>query len=124
MTVAEVRKALRKLKLVTEPDFEDVWIDAVVAFRLKLVKQKVKSGDPDGKTPDVDQPEPEPASAPVPKKPGDDVSTRIRISRLDAANRPPLCISPDANISEAITLILQHDYSQLPVTTKPRDVKA
>jgi CBS domain-containing protein len=122
-TVVEVRKALRKLKLVTEPNFEDVWIDAAVAFRPKPVKQKVKNGNSDGKTPDVDQPEPEPASAPVPKKPGDDVSTRIRISRLDAANRPPLCISPDANISEAITLMLQHDYSQLPVTTKPRDVK-
>jgi len=122
-TVVEVRKALRKLRLVTEPDFEDVWIDAVVAFRPKPVKQKAKNGDSDRKTPDVDQPEPEPASAPVPKKPGDDVSTRIRISRLDAANRPPLCISPDADISEAITLMLQHDYSQLPVTTKPRDVK-
>jgi len=119
-TVVEVRKALRKLKLVTEPDFEDVWIDAVVAFRPKPVKQKVKKSDSDGKT---HQSEPEPASAPVPKKPGDDVSTRIRISRLDAANRPPLCISPDADISEAITLMLQHDYSQLPVTTKPRDVK-
>lgn len=122
-TVVEVRKALRKLKLVTEPDFEDVWIDAVVAFRPKPVKEKAKKGDSDGKAPNVDQPEPEPVSAPVPKKQGDDVSTRIRISRLDAANRPPLCISPDADISEAITLMLQHDYSQLPVTTKPRDVK-
>src|SRR5208337_1011827 len=85
-TVVEVRKALRKLKLVTDPDFEDVWIDAVVAFRPKPVKQKAKNGNSDGKAQDVDKPKPEPGSAPVPKKQGDDVSTRIRISRLDAAN--------------------------------------
>lgn len=122
-TVVEVRKALRKLKLITEPDFEDVWIDAIVAFRPKPLKKKVKEADSGGKVQDLSQPEAEPASVPVPKKPGDDVSTRIRISRLDAANRPPLCISPDADISEAITLMLQHDYSQLPVTTSPREVK-
>jgi predicted transcriptional regulator len=122
-TVVEVRKALRKLKLYTEPDFEDVWIDAVVAFRPKPIKQKGKDADSGAKVQDPDQPELETASAPVPKKAGDDVSTRIRISRLDAANKPPVCISPDAKISEAITLMLQHDYSQLPVTTTTRDVK-
>ena len=40
-----------------------------------------------------------------------------------AANKPPLCISPDAEVTEAITLMLQHDFSQLPVTTTERDVK-
>jgi hypothetical protein len=42
---------------------------------------------------------------------------------LAAANRPPLCTSPDAKVSEAVTLMLQNDYSQLPVTTTERDVK-
>jgi predicted transcriptional regulator len=122
-TVVEVRKALRKLKLVTEPDFEDVWIDAVVAFKPKPVKKKASEADSGGKIQDLDQPAPEQDFAPVPKNAGDDVSTRIKISRLDAANRPPICISPDGNICEAITLMLQHDYSQLPVTTTLRDVK-
>ena len=30
--VQEIRKALRKVKLKTEPDFEDAWIDAPVVF--------------------------------------------------------------------------------------------
>ncbi len=49
-------------------------------------------------------------------------ATRI-LDAIGAANRPPLCTSPDTNVSEAITLMLQHDYSQLPVTTTERDVK-
>src|ERR1019366_101362 len=53
-TVVEVRKALRKLKLVTEPDFEDVWIDAVVAFRPKPLKQKAKNVKDRKKVPSVD----------------------------------------------------------------------
>lgn len=120
-TVVDVRKALRKLKLITEPDFEDEWIDAQVAFRPKLAKGKGAKDGADLK--DIEVAKPDGGSAPVPKKAGDDVSKRIRISRLDAANRPPRCINPDATLSEAITLMLQYDYSQLPVLTKPRDVK-
>src|SRR5664279_4368588 len=56
-TVVEVRKALRRLKLVTEPDFEDVWINAAVAFRPKPVKQKGKEADSGAKAQDPDQPE-------------------------------------------------------------------
>ena len=122
-TVLEIRKALRKLKLITEPDFEDVWIGGQIAFHPKPAKGKPVIPEEAGKAVEVGPAKPDGPSAPVPKKPGDDVSARIRISRLDAANRAPLCICPDANISEAITLMLQHDYSQLPVTTKPRDVK-
>jgi CBS domain-containing protein len=42
---------------------------------------------------------------------------------LPAANRKPLCVSPDAEVSEAITLMLQQDYSQLPVTTTEHSVR-
>jgi CBS domain-containing protein len=122
-TIVNIRKALRKLKLTTEPDFQDTWIGGQIAFYQKTSKKKFVITENGGKTVEVEPPKVHEPSAPVPKKSGDDVSTRIRISRLDAANKPPLCICPDANISEAITLMLQHDYSQLPVTTKPRDVK-
>jgi CBS domain len=60
---------------------------------------------------------------PIPKKFVDDVSNRIKIGKLAAANRLPLCVSPDTRVEEAITLMLQNDYSQLPVTTTIRDVK-
>ena len=38
--VHEIRKVLRKLKLRTEPDFEDAWIDASITFLLKTNKEK------------------------------------------------------------------------------------
>jgi len=41
----------------------------------------------------------------------------MRLGRLAAANRSPLCVAPDDPVIRAITLMLQHDYSQLPVTT-------
>src|SRR5438105_3441782 len=36
--VHEIRKALRKVKLKTEPDFEDAWIDASIVFVTKTKK--------------------------------------------------------------------------------------
>jgi CBS domain-containing protein len=120
--VGDIRKALRKLKLTTQPDFEDVWIDAPIKFQPKLAK--AKKGD-EGKTKATTEEESSNngGSAPIPKKSAEDLNSNIRIGRLDAANKPPLCTSPDAAVSEAITLMLQHDYSQLPVTTTVRDVK-
>ena len=122
--VHEIRKALRKMKLRTEPDFEDAWIDAHITF---LAKPKKERGSPTGDS----EPPSETAAdnleagneAPIPAKYADGVHSRIKIGVLAAANAPPLCISPDGDVSEAITLMLQYDYSQLPVTTTERDVK-
>lgn len=46
-----------------------------------------------------------------------------RIGKLDAANRPPIRIAPDAPLCAAVTLMLRNDYSQLPVMTSDREVK-
>jgi CBS domain-containing protein len=122
--VQEIRKALRKLKLKTEPDFEDAWIDAPIAFVTKRKKEKAPPSTESEPTPDTEPTvEEETGGAPIPSKYADGVHSRIKIGVLAAANKPPLCISPDAGISEAITLMLQHDFSQLPVTTTERDVK-
>jgi CBS domain-containing protein len=123
--VREIRKALSKVKLTTEPDFEGAWIDATVAF---LPKPKVGKTPTSSAAPAMAEGASQKAqkvadSPPAPRKSGDDAISRIKIGMLAAANRPPLCISPDAKISEAITLMLQHDYSQLPVTTSVRDLK-
>lgn len=120
--VREIQRALNRLKLTTEPYFEDAWIDATITF---LLKSKAKSVPPQdaAKSEDNSSPPPELAAAPIPHRHLDGKSGRVRIGMLAAANRPPSCVSPDAEISEAITLMLQHDYSQLPVTTTERDVK-
>jgi CBS domain-containing protein len=122
-TVGNIRKALGKARLITEPDFEDVWIDAPIAFQPKLTKIK-KDGSKKGKS--VGEPESsniDPDSTAISPKSAVDLNSSVKIGKLDAANNPPVCIAPDASISAAITLMLQYDYSQLPVTTTPRDLK-
>jgi hypothetical protein len=42
---------------------------------------------------------------------------------LGAANKSPLCVAPDTSIVEATTLMMQNDYSQLPVVTGERNIK-
>jgi hypothetical protein len=122
--VQEIRKALRKVKLKTEPDFEDAWIDAPVVFWAKPKKEKaVPQAGADSATDTDPNTEDGANEAPIPAKGADGAHSRIKIGVLAAANTPPRCISPDAEISEAITLMLQHDFSQLPVTTTERDVK-
>lgn len=123
--VRQIRKALNKAKLKTEPDFEEAWIDGSIAF---VIKPKARKVPPSEESASRSEAEPEKGQessdlAPVSKKVADDLTNRIKIGMLAAANRPPLCVSPDTTVSEAITLMLQHDYSQLPVTTSARDVK-
>ncbi len=45
------------------------------------------------------------------------------IGKLHAANVPPVRIAPDASLSEAITIMLSQDFSQLPVMTSEREAK-
>ena len=80
--------------LATAPDFEYAYIDGYVKF----VKA---AGD----------------------APEEAVDPTVRLSRLDAANRAPLTIAPDAPLQQAVTQMLSKNYSQLPVMTGPRDVK-
>lgn len=120
--VREIRKALRKLKLKTEPDFEEAWIDGFVTF---IPRPKKSEAETATEVPDASEEVAADGQADkfIPRKPAGDTTSRIRVGMLAAANKPPLCISPDAKIPEAITLMLQHDYSQLPVTTTERDLK-
>ena len=46
-----------------------------------------------------------------------------RLSKLKAANTKPVSATPNTTIQEAVTLMLMHDFSQLPVMTGERDVK-
>ena len=48
---------------------------------------------------------------------------RHRVGRLAAASNKPVSVAPTDPISVAVTLMLQHDYSQLPVLQGERTVK-
>lgn len=93
--VNDVRRALAKYKLATSPDVDDAYIDGQIRF----IKENGVDAEDDRADPTV------------------------RLSRLDAANRPPTSIAPDAPLQQAVTIMLTKGYSQLPVMTGPRDVK-
>lgn len=151
--VQAIRTILDSLDLETHPDFETAWIDELIWLRLKAgatveenydgsgkVRLPLQSGDgfdenllaisqpsleaqrektstaltsdaPD--TPTTDQPsESLPLNDPT-----------FRIGTLAAANQKLVTVRQDDPLSRATTLMLQHDFSQLPVMQGDRDVK-
>ena len=51
------------------------------------------------------------------------IETSITVGNLEAAERRPTCITPDAPVEEAITLMELREFSQLVVSTGDRSVK-
>jgi hypothetical protein len=49
--------------------------------------------------------------------------TILRIRRLECANIPPVSVKPNGSIAEAVTLMVMHGFSQLPVMSGEREVK-
>lgn len=86
--VNKIRSQLQEIGLKTIPDFEVPHLDVELEFELTT---------PDGR-------ERTDYSDPVP-----------RIGQLDAASNFPKTIDRDAKVSEAITIMLMNDFSQLPV---------
>ena len=46
-----------------------------------------------------------------------------RIGRLESANKPIVSVKPNETVQRAVTLMLNHNFSQLPVMVNERDVK-
>ncbi len=89
-----IRQALGEAGLETQPDFEWAYIDG----HIKLV---AIGSDEDREA----------------------ISTTYRIDGLESANRKPVSVKPDSALTEATTLMLTNDFSQLPVMTTEREVK-
>jgi CBS domain-containing protein len=137
--VLRIREALKKVGLVTKPDFEGAYIDSEIEFA--IVQHDPITGHLAGVFPPLGGSGSatligvETVSA-VGTLSGT-ISTTIaspllgggvpdptyRIGKLAAANRPPIWIVPDAPLGEAVTLMLLHDFSQLPVMQNERVVK-
>lgn len=120
-----IRRSLEQAGLVTIPDFEGAHIDGRVQFALPPPSQA--EAQPEA------QPEPgrhEPAPEPQPQEPepiqfvgGAGVEPAYRVSRLLDPRLTLVTVGPDAPLEQAVTLMLRHDYSQLPVMTNERDVR-
>src|ERR1035441_8516481 len=120
--VASIREALDAAKLLTEPDFESAYIDSPVTFKLAA-----QSSGPSEESKDTTQMATSPplslSASSVPVAPPSYADPTYRVSKLAAANKPPVSVAPDATIQEAITLMLKNDFSQLPVMSGERDVR-
>lgn len=100
--VRRVRSALKRHGLTTTPDFEYTWLDGTISFLTAPV---------DG-------------SATAPASSGTAAADpTFRIGRLEAANKVPNSVKPDATLQQAVTIMLTNDFSQLPVMTGPRELK-
>ncbi len=117
--VREVRSALRRTKLVAEPDFEQAYIDGKISLRVIASAEKNRSGSK-GLSTSIEAPEILSDNIDVVS---DDYSDPVpRLEMLEAANRAPVSVKRDSKVREATTKMLMNDYSQLPVTQNDRDV--
>ncbi|TDX86565.1 CBS domain-containing protein [Epilithonimonas xixisoli] len=94
-----INSFLDKNNLEVIPHYEDVYLYSTVVLKHK-VKARIHKDDKNLKNYD-----------PV-----------NRISFLPSANTKPLIIKRDADLSEAITVMMINDYSQLPVMNNDRDI--
>ena len=85
--VAYINRFLDEHELETVPNYNDVWIDSDIVVQHKKLAARKNVNDP---------------------------VKRIKI--LKAANTPPVYVTNDSSLQQAITLMMIHDFSQLPVT--------
>lgn len=120
--VARIRGVLEAEALATTPDFEEPWLDGLLAFHLN---------SPVSGTEHAAGAEAADSLSTIEQPPGliefDGVwqhrEAGYRLSRFAAANKPVISIAPDTTLHEAVTIMLLNDFSQLPVMTGERDVK-
>jgi len=119
LVVREIRSALRKAKLVTVPDFEVAYIDQ----RIKLKPLQSENKKPvASKEVVIEEHGAETDSSSGAVRGGSIPDPAPRIGMLKAANTPPLYVTRDTELSDAIAKMLLNDYSQLPVMHGERSV--
>lgn len=131
--VYAIRQKLRDTGVDTDPNFNHASLDTELAFRLDLPVPAQEGVQADaGPAPivgvgnAVEAPQIAVAEGIVEQPQflgGAQSEPAFRVSRLDAANKQPRSVSPDCSLVEAVTTMLLHDFSQLPVMTNERDLK-
>jgi CBS domain-containing protein len=114
--VSRIRKDLRKLGVKTDPDFDSVWVDLPIALHSTKEDKPDQGKAKANQTTTVDE-------SVAPKAHPVEVAPSHRISRLKAANIKPISVKPTDKLDTAVTLMMQHDFSQLLVMSSERDVK-
>lgn len=94
--VDNIRAALKKHNVITVPDFQQAYIDEEISFSFPETLAQPSKSDPTKTLPIGDDP-------------------THRINKLDAANQKPTRVKPHDSLARAVTLMMNHRYSQLPV---------
>jgi CBS domain len=121
-----IRQSLQKLEIRTIPDFYGEYIDATIQFasvKKSPEQEHISSEEPIFQNTEGDILETRSDGSEQYLSSGVTIDPTFRIGRLESANRVPVYVNPNATLQEAITLMLTHDYSQLPVMQNDRDVK-
>jgi CBS domain-containing protein len=151
--VHDIRAALDSLGLVTDPDFESVWIDEKIRVRFKNATDAVSDeAPPNGaqiiheneledeqslSDSEQDESDSQQSGSEESAKLGIVVATEgvvetalgelldptFRIGSLPAANKALTTVGQDDPLNRAVTMMLQADYSQLPIMHGEREVK-
>lgn len=135
MVAYRIKNALKENGVSTLPDFDTVHLDATVLFLLDAQQAGEAAAD-------AAQPIEGAAALEIPGLVMEvhgrveiaDTAQRqfvvgaadepaFRVSRLLAASQPPTRVQPDCTLVEAVTIMMRHDFSQLPVMTTEREVK-
>lgn len=121
--VSEILSVLEHLGLKTEPDFESTYIDGQIDIRLAISD----AAEPDVPSLQKDAVaglalETDPAASSTTSV-SDPIDPTHRISKLAAANNPPVSVHPDASVQEAVTLMLSRGFSQLPAMSSTRKIE-
>lgn len=114
-----IRERLGDAGLVTVPDFESTYLDAEITFELAPDPVDVEGE----RTEEIAQALKVSDHSEIKIAPAAFGDPTYRISKLAAANRVPTSVKPDSSLTEAITLMMTNDFSQLPVMVSDREVK-
>lgn len=120
--VSRISRVLTQLGLKTEPDFEGVFIDdpTMTFIPLPKVKKPPKDKPPTKESPKQTK---EPKDRPKAQPQNESVDPTFKISRLKAANRQPISVRSDDSVGKAITKMMNHDFSQLPILNPKKEVE-
>lgn len=129
--VARIRGELRRRKLKTDPDFNEVWVDVPIRMKsLRPVAPPAATREPGGGAPSAPRTDAVfrtdgAATPPAVELDGgaDAVEPVLRIGRMEGANRPIVAVAPNTPIAQATTLMMLRDFSQLPVIQNDRGLK-
>lgn len=135
--MSEINQSLISLKLGTVPHFDWTYLDGVVIF---MTREQAIREYPLGYQSEL--PKAEPTTVTSTSTQDKEISHAVdvvvqaeaaspqtlldptyRIGRLNVANRRPSSVTPDTTVQEAVTIMLKHDYSQLPVMIGERSLK-